>query len=119
MEELTGGKINVLNHLTQLLKKHPVFNWSNYGVAWECDHIKPFKQMHKFNVSQYYSINNWANLRPRIPEKNRREHDIQDDSLNSEAEDKSEAEEESPSLNAPGEESQSLNAPAEQESIGY
>ncbi len=86
--------------------------------------------MHKFNVSQYFSINNWANLRSRIPEKNRRENEIQDDSLNSEAEDNSEAEEgrqslnsedeeESPSLNAPGEESQPLNAPAEKESIGY
>ncbi len=75
--------------------------------------------MHKFNVSDYFRINNWANLRPRIPEKNRRENEIQDDSLNSEAEDNSNAVEESPSLNAPGEESQSLNAPAEQESIGY
>ncbi len=113
MEELTGGRINVLNHLTKVLKNHTVFNWSNYAVAWECDHTIPFKKMHKFNVSQYFRINNWANLRHRTPEKNKKQNETQDDSLNSEDE------EESLSLNAPGEESQSLNAPAEKESQGY
>ena len=103
----------MLNHLTEVLKNHPVFNWSNYAIAWECDHKIPFAKMHKFNVSAYFRIMNWANLRPRTPEKNRRENESQDDSLNSE--DK----EESQSLDAPGEESQSLNAPSEKESQCY
>jgi hypothetical protein len=111
LEELTGGRINVLNHLTKLLKNHPVFNWSNYGIAWEVDHIIPFKMMKKLNVSDYYRINNWANLRPRLPEKNKRPEQWQD-------EDDSE-DEESQSLDAPGEESQTLNAPAEKESECY
>ena len=101
----------MLNHLTKLLKNHPVFNWSNYGIAWECDHIIPFKMMKKLNVSDYYRINNWANLRPRLPEKNKRPEQWQD-------EDDSE-DEESQSLVAPGEESQTLNAPAEKESECY
>jgi hypothetical protein len=111
VEELTGGRINVLNHITKLLKNHPVFNWSNYGIAWEVDHIIPFKKMNKLNVTDYFRINNWANLRPRLPEKNKRPEQWQD-------EDDSE-DEESQSLDAPGEESQTLNAPAEKESECY
>ena len=68
--------------------------------------------MNKGNVSDYFRINNWANLRPRTPDKNKRQQ-YQDDSLNSEDE------EESKSLDAPVEESQSLNAPAEKESQCY
>ena len=89
----------MLNHITKLLKNHPVFNWSNYGIAWEVDHIIPFKKMNKLNVTDYFRINNWANLRPRLPEKNKREHDSEDGSED--------------------EESQSLNAPAEKESESY
>ena len=102
----------MLNHLTKVLKKHRVFNWSNYGIKWECDHIKAFKKMNKGNVSDYFRINNWANLRPRTPDKNKRQQ-YQDDSLNSEDE------EESKSLDDPGEESPSLNAPSEKESACY
>ena len=101
----------MLNHITKLLKNHPVFNWSNYGIAWEVDHIIPFKMMKKLNVSDYYRINNWANLRPRLPEKNKRPEQWQD-------EDDSE-DEESQSLDAPGKENQTLNAPAEKESECY
>ena len=101
----------MLNHLTKLLKNHPVFNWSNYGEVWECDHIIPFKEMKKLNVSDYFRINNWANLRPRLPEKNKRAEQWQD-ALDSE-------DEENQSLDAPGEESQTLNAPAEKESECY
>ena len=96
----------MLNHLTEVLKDHPHFTWDNYAVEWECDHIIPFKKMHKFNVSDYFKINNWRNLRPRTPEKNKRQnHATEDDndSINAEAE----------------EESQSLNAPGEQESLSY
>jgi hypothetical protein len=110
VEELTGGRINVLNHMTEVLKNHPRFTWSNYGVLWECDHIIPFKTINKFIMSDYFRINNWRNLRPRTPDKNKRQNrkinnatQDDDDSVNAEAE----------------EESQSLNAPGEQESVSY
>ena len=96
----------MLNHMTEVLKNHPHFTWDNYAVEWECDHIIPFKKMHKFNVSDYFKINNWRNLRPRTPEKNKRHHhatEDDNDSINAAAE----------------EESQSLNAPGEKESVSY
>ena len=100
----------MLNHMTEVLKNHPHFTWDNYAVEWECDHIIPFKKMHKFNVSDYFKINNWRNLRPRTPEKNKRQNrefknatQDDNDSVNAEAE----------------EESQSLNAPGEKESVSY
>ena len=100
----------MLNHMTEVLKNHPRFTWSNYGVLWECDHIIAFKKMHKINVSDYFKINNWRNLRPRTPEKNKRQNrefknatQDDNDSVNAEAE----------------EESQSLNSPGEKESVSY
>ena len=73
LETLTGGRIKCIDHMTELLSKHSEFNWENYGVAWEIDHVIPFEKMNKKLVSERYRLNNWKNLQPKTSDQNKRD----------------------------------------------
>jgi hypothetical protein len=59
--------------MTELLSNHSKFNWENYGVAWEIDHVIPFELMNKKLVSDWFRLNNWKNLAPKTSEQNKKE----------------------------------------------
>ena len=73
VDTLTGGRIQVIAHMTELLSNHSEFTWDNYGVEWEIDHVIPFEQMNKSLVSERYRLNNWKNLQPKTSDQNKRE----------------------------------------------
>ena len=73
VDTLTGGRIQVIAHMTELLSNHSEFTWENYGVEWEIDHVIPFEQMNKSLVSERYRLNNWKNLQPKTSDQNKRE----------------------------------------------
>ena len=73
IEALTGGRIQTIDHTSELLSNHPRFNWENYGVEWEIDHVIPFEVMDKHSVSDRYKLNNWSNLAPKTSEQNKKE----------------------------------------------
>ena len=73
METLTGGRINTIKHMTQLLSNHSLFRWENYGDEWEIDHVTPFELMNKSLVSDYFKLNNFKNLQPKTSEQNKKE----------------------------------------------
>ena len=58
--------------MSELLSNHPRFNWENYGVDWETDHVIPFEVMDRHSVSDRYKINHWSNLVPKTSEENKR-----------------------------------------------
>jgi hypothetical protein len=58
--------------MSELLSNHPRFNWENYGVEWETDHVIPFEVMDRHSVSDRYKVNNWSNLAPKTSEENKR-----------------------------------------------
>ena len=59
--------------MSKLLMKHDIFNWENYGVEWEIDHIIPFELMERRSVLARYTLNNYINLQPKTSEKNKKE----------------------------------------------
>ncbi len=59
--------------MSLLLSNHSKFEWENYGVEWEIDHIIPFEVMDKHLVSDRYKLNNWSNLAPKTSEQNKKE----------------------------------------------
>ncbi len=62
--------------MTELLSNHSEFNWENYGVAWEIDHVIPFEKMDKKLVSDRFKLNNWKNLQPKTSEQNKKESHV-------------------------------------------
>jgi hypothetical protein len=79
IEDLTGGRILTINHMSSLLSNHSKFEWENYGVEWEIDHIIPFEVMDKHLVSDRYKLNNWSNLAPKTTEQNKKERKMKMD----------------------------------------
>ncbi len=73
IEELPGGRIQTIAHMSKILSKHSLFEWENYGVAWKIDHVSPFELMDKNLVSDYFRVNNWSNLAPKTSEQNKKE----------------------------------------------
>jgi hypothetical protein len=73
MEKLTGGRILTIDHMSSLLSNHSLFEWENYGVEWEIDHVIPFELMDKGLVRDRYKLNNWSNLEPITSENNKKE----------------------------------------------
>ena len=73
MDTLTGGRLQVIVHMTELLSNHSEFTWENYGVEWEIDHVIPFEKMDKDLVSDRYRLNHWKNLQPKTSEQNKKE----------------------------------------------
>ena len=73
IEKLTGGRILTIDHMSSLLSNHSLFEWWNYGVEWEIDHVIPFELMDKSLVSERYRLNNFKNLAPRTSEQNKKE----------------------------------------------
>ena len=73
VETLTGGRLQVIAHMTELLSNHSEFTWENYGVEWEIDHVIPFEKMNKKLVSERYRLNNWKNLQPKTSDQNKRD----------------------------------------------
>ena len=73
IEVLTGGRILTINHMSSLLSNHSKFEWENYGVEWEIDHVIPFEVMVRHSVSDRYKHNNWSNLAPKTSEQNKKE----------------------------------------------
>ncbi len=59
--------------MSKLLMKHDIFEWGNYGVEWEIDHIIPFELMNRYSVLARYTLNNYGNLAPKTHEQNRKE----------------------------------------------
>ncbi len=59
--------------MSNLLMKHDIFKWENYGVEWEIDHIIPFELMDKYSVPARYTLNNYINLQPKTSEQNQKE----------------------------------------------
>ncbi len=59
--------------MTKLLSNHIKFNWENYGVEWEIDHVTPVEVMDKNLVSDRFKLNNWSNLAPKTSEQNKKE----------------------------------------------
>ena len=59
--------------MSNLLMKHDIFNWENYGVEWEIDHIIPFELMNRHSVRARYTLNNYVNLKPTTSEHNKQE----------------------------------------------
>ncbi len=59
--------------MSSLLSNHSIFEWGNYGVEWEIDHVIPFELMDKHLVSDRYKLNNWSNLAPKTSEQNKKE----------------------------------------------
>ncbi len=59
--------------MSKLLLKHDIFEWENYGVEWEIDHIIPFELMNKYSVLSRYKLNNYVNLQPITSEQNKKE----------------------------------------------
>ena len=59
--------------MSKLLLKHDIFEWENYGVEWEIDHIIPFELMEKGSVLSRYKLNNYVNLQPFTSEQNKKE----------------------------------------------
>ena len=59
--------------MSKLLQKHDIFEWENYGVEWEIDHIIPFELMEKGNVLSRYKLNNFKNIQPKTSEQNKKE----------------------------------------------
>ena len=59
--------------MSKLLLKHDIFEWENYGVEWEIDHIIPFELMHRYSVLARYKHNNYLNLQPKTSEQNKKE----------------------------------------------
>ena len=59
--------------MSKLLKKHDIFDWENYGVEWEIDHIIPFELMNKSSKLARYTLNNYINLQPKSAEQNKKE----------------------------------------------
>jgi hypothetical protein len=53
--------------------KHDIFEWENYGVKWEIDHIIPFELMDRYSVLARYKLNNYVNLQPKTSEQNKKE----------------------------------------------
>jgi hypothetical protein len=73
VEKLTGGRILTIDHMSSLLSNHPLFEWENYGVEWEIDHVIPFELMDKALVSDRYKLNHYSNLEPQTSEKNKKD----------------------------------------------
>jgi hypothetical protein len=46
------------------------FTWQNYVVAWETDHIWPFKNMDRKKIWHRFKAMNWINLQPLVPVEN-------------------------------------------------
>ena len=59
--------------MSSLLSNHSLFEWENYGVEWEIDHVIPFELMDKCLVRDRYKLMNWSNLRPMTSEQNKKE----------------------------------------------
>ena len=59
--------------MSSLLSNHSLFEWENYGVEWEIDHVIPFELMDKGLVRDRYKLNNWSNLEPITSEQNKKE----------------------------------------------
>ena len=76
LEKLTGGRLQVIAHMTELLSNHSEFTWENYGVAWEIDHVIPFEKMNKTLVSDRFKLNHWKNLQPKTSEQNKKERHV-------------------------------------------
>ena len=70
---MTGGRIKTILHMSNLLRKHDIFKWENYGVEWEIDHIIPFELMNRYSVLARYTLNNYINLQPKTSEQNKKE----------------------------------------------
>ena len=56
VETLTGGRINTIAHMTQLLSNHSIFRWENYGDEWEIDHDTLFEFVDKSLVSDRFKL---------------------------------------------------------------
>jgi hypothetical protein len=75
MESLSGGSILTINHMTSLLKNHPLkYRWENYAVKWECDHKISFDTFDKTNKCHKFKLNHFTNLRPKDGPSNKREY---------------------------------------------
>ena len=83
IEVLTGGRILTINHMSSLLSNHSKFEWENYGVEWEIDHVIPFEVMDRHLVSDRYKLNNWSNLAPKTSEQNKKERNMKLDAARS------------------------------------
>ena len=59
--------------MSSLLSNHSLFEWENYGVEWEIDHVIPFELMDKCLVRDRYKLMNWSNLHPMTSEQNKKE----------------------------------------------
>ena len=59
--------------MTNLLQKHNIFTWKNYGEKWEINHIFPFERVDRYSISDRYRVNNWSNLEPLSPDMNKKE----------------------------------------------
>ncbi len=59
--------------MSKLLMKHVIFEWENYGVVWETDHIISFELMNSYSVLARYTLNNYVNLGPKTSEQNKKE----------------------------------------------
>ena len=59
--------------MSNLLQRHNLFTWANYGEKWEIDHIFPFELVDRYSISDRYRVNNWSNLAPKLPDKNKKE----------------------------------------------
>jgi hypothetical protein len=73
MEDLTGGRIQTILHMPNLLQKHNLFTWENYGEKWEINHIFPLERVDRYSISDRYRVNNWSNLEPKLPDNNKKE----------------------------------------------
>ncbi len=73
LEDLTGGRIKTILHMSNLQMKHDIFEWENYGVEWGIDHIIPFELMDRYSVLARYTLNNYVNLTPKTSEHNKKE----------------------------------------------
>jgi 5-methylcytosine-specific restriction endonuclease McrA len=69
--------------MSSLLSNHSKFEWENYGVEWEIDHVIPFEVMVRHSVSDRYKHNNWSNLAPKTSEQNKKERNMKLDAARS------------------------------------
>ena len=73
--ELLGCSIR---ELKDYLEKQfsPEMNWSNHGILWEIDHIRPVASFDLNDIEQRKACFNFGNLRPLLAEENRQKSSI-------------------------------------------
>jgi len=79
LRDLVGkvnGKSRSVGCTSLFLKEHiqsqfkDGMTWSNYGIDWHIDHIKPLASFDLFDPTQRDIANNWSNLRPMFANEN-------------------------------------------------